>query len=398
MPHKKTEDIFIIEPLRTPFGSFGGSLSDVPAPVLASHVIKEIVTRTQVPAKSIDEVIIGQVLQGGSGQAPARQALRLAGLPDHIPAMTINKVCGSGLKAMMLASDSIRAGESEIVIAGGMENMSLAPYFLPKSRFGKRMGHRQILDMMIYDGLQDAYSGTHMGEITEAWIDKHQLTRREQDEYAIRSFQLAQAAMKNGLLQEELVYVEKKIRKGSVVVSEDEEPMRVDFNKLMSLPSAFRQNGTITAANASTISDGAALALVAGQEAVEKYNLQPVAKLVTSATVGMAPDLFPETDVHGIEKLVQKAGLDMGDIGLFEINEAFAAVVLLTIQMLKLDISKVNVNGGAVALGHPIGASGGRLVAALTREMKRRNERYGIVTLFLGGGEAVASLFELVDG
>lgn len=390
------ENVFIVSALRTPFGSFAGTLADTTAPELASQVISELMQRTTLTGKQIDEVIIGQVLQGGSAQAPARQAMRMAGLPDSTHAMTINKVCGSGLKAIVLAADSIRLGDTQTAIAGGMENMSQAPYALPKARFGQRLGNGEIVDLIIQDGLLDPYSQRHMGDITEDWIEKHGVTREAQDEYAARSYQLSQDALKNGTFTEELVPVSIKTRKGEITVSEDEEPLRGNIDKLPDLRPAFRKNGTITAGNASSINDGAGLALLASSEAVNKYNLKPIAKLIASSTNSIHPELFAEAPVGAIQKCCTKAGLQLSDIGLFEINEAFASVPLVAIKELGLNPEKVNVNGGAVSIGHPIGASGARLVATLLREMKVRKEKYGLATLCIGGGEAVAAIFELV--
>ena len=390
------ENVFIVSALRTPFGSFGGTLADVSAPELASQVISELIQQTSLAKEQIDEVIIGQVLQGGSAQAPARQAMRLAGLADSTHAMTINKVCGSGLKAIMLAADSIRLGDTQIAIAGGMENMSQAPYAVPKARFGQRLGNGEMVDLIIKDGLLDPYSQRHMGDITEDWVEKHGLTREDQDKYAARSYQLSQEALKNGTFTEELVPVSIKTRKGEVTVAEDEEPLRGKIEKLPGLRPAFRKNGTITAGNASSINDGAGLALLASGAAVNQYNLKPIAKLIASSTNSIHPELFAEAPVGAIQKCCAKAGLQISDIGLFEINEAFSSVPLVAIKELGLDPEKVNVNGGAASLGHPIGASGGRLVATLLREMKVRNEKYGLATLCIGGGEAVAAIFELV--
>jgi len=342
----------------------------------------------------VDEVILGQVLQGGCAQAPARQAMRFAGIPDSAHAMTINKVCGSGLKSMMLAAQSIRLGDSDVVLAGGMESMSLAPYALPSARFGQRMGNGEMLDLMIHDGLRDPYSGRHMGEITETWIEKCGVSRQEQDAFAERSYRLAQAALTNGTFKDELVPVVRQGRKGEVVVAADEEPNKVDFARLPSLKSVFRKDGTITAGNASTISDGAGGALLVSENAARTHNLRPVARLVAYATNSLSPDLFAEAPVAAIRKVVERAGLKLSDIGLFEINEAFAAVPLVAIRELGLDPETVNVNGGAVAIGHPVGASGARLAATLLREMRGRQVRYGLVTLCIGGGEAVAVIFE----
>ncbi len=390
------KDVFVVESLRTPLGSFGGALADVEAPRLGATVIKGLLEKTGLPADAIDEVIVGQVLSGGTGQAPARQAMRYAELPDSIPAMTINKVCGSGLKALMLGAGSIRLGDAEVVIAGGMENMSLAPYALSKGRYGYRMGNGELLDLMVHDGLQDPYSGKHMGVIAEATTEKYSLSREEQDAFAIDSYRKAQAALQEGTFKEEIVPVVKKGRQGDVVVSEDEEPLKVSFDKLTGLRAAFKKDGTITAGNASTINDGAGMTLLASAEAVQKYGLKPKAKLVAYASNSLHPDQFTEAPVGAIEKACAKAGLKISDIDLFEINEAFAAVTMIAIKTLGIDPAKVNVNGGAVAIGHPLGASGARLTATLVRELNKRQARYGLATLCIGGGEAVAVVFERV--
>lgn len=390
------KDIFVVESLRTPFGSFGGAFSEIEAPRLAEPVMRALLERTGLDPAAVDEVIVGEVLQGGVGQAPARQAMRYAGLPDSVPAMTINKVCGSGLKAIMLAAGSILLGDTGIAIAGGMENMSIAPYILKKARSGYRMGHGELLDLMVYDGLQDPYSGKHMGEIAEAAVATHAFSRESQDEYAIRSYTRAQKAVKEGIFKDEIVPFVKKTRKGEEVIADDEEPFKVDFEKLKQLRPAFSKEGTITAGNASTINDGAALSLLADEAALKKHNLKPRARLVAYATNSLAPELFPDAPVGAIEKVCARAGIKISDIDLFEINEAFSAVAMIAINQLKLDIEKVNVNGGAVALGHPIGASGGRLAATLIRELNKRQVRYGLATLCIGGGEAVSAIFERV--
>jgi acetyl-CoA C-acetyltransferase len=390
-------DTFVVDALRTPFGAFGGALSEVEAPHLASTVMKALVKRAGLDPAAIDEVIVGQVLAGGVGQAPARQAMRYAGLADSVHAMTINKVCGSGLKAILLGAGSIQLGEAEVVIAGGMENMSLAPFVLKKARYGYRLGHGELVDLMVYDGLQDAYSGKHAGEIADENAARHGLTREAQDEFAIQSYRLAQQAVKAGLFKDEIEPVVKKGRKGEETqVAEDEEPFKVDFNKLKQLRPAFTQHGTITAGNASTINDGAALALLASAAALKQHNLKPRARLVGSATFSTTPDLFPEAPVEAIRAVCAKTGVKLGEIDLFEINEAFAAVPLIAIKALALDPARVNVNGGAVAIGHPIGASGGRLVATAIRELHRRQAHYGLVSLCIGGGEALAAIFERV--
>jgi len=389
-------DVFVVEALRTPFGSFGGNLADVPAPQLAAAVIKELVARTGIPVAQIDQFIAGHVIQGGTGQAPARQAMRAAGLPDSIPAMTINKVCGSGLKAMMLAADAIRLGDDQLAIAGGMENMSLAPYALPQARYGMRMGNGEAIDLLIHDALRDPFSGRHMGEVTEVVVAEQGLNRQVQDEYALSSYHRAQAAQANGFLAREIVPVVKTGRKGEVRVDQDEEPARIDFDKFTSLRTVFKKDGTLTAGNASSINDGAAFALLASGAACKKLGLKARAKLVAYATNSLHPDLFPLAPVGAIERVCAKAGLNLNQIDLFEINEAFAAVTLLAIKNLHLDREKVNVNGGACAIGHPVGASGGRLVATLLNGLETSGGRYGLATLCIGGGEAVAAIFERV--
>ncbi len=386
-------EVFIVDGLRTPFCSFGGNLSSIEAPKLASFVIKELMNKTKLPKDAVSEVIIGNVLQAGIGQAPARQAMIYADLPENIPAMTINKVCGSGLKSVMLAFDSILLGNADIVIAGGMENMSLAPYYLKKARFGYRMGNGGVYDGLVHDGLWDPYGNVHMGNLAENVANKHGITRKEQDDYAIRSYKLSKKAQENDF-RDEIVSITIKIKKAESIIDKDEDPFRVDFEKIPSLKTVFKRNGTITAANASTISDGAALCLVASGSAVEKYSLSPLAKIVAHAQFSTKPALFPEAPVGAIKSLLKKTGLGIGDIDLFEINEAFATVVLVAQKELEIDLDKININGGAISIGHPIGASGGRLVLTLAKQLKKRNKKYGIATLCIGGGEAVAMLLE----
>ncbi len=390
------QDVYVIEALRTPFGSFGGALADIEAPVLASEVIKELLRRTNLGGDDIDEIIMGEVLNCGVGQAPARQAMIYANLPYKVHAMTINKVCGSGLKAIMLGAGSIKLGDSNIVLAGGAENMSKAPYVLKNARFGYRMGNGNLVDDMIFDGLWDPYDNIHMGVIAEEIAKKHSITREQQDEYAIRSYKLSQKATEEGVFNDEITPITIKDKKVDRVIDKDEDPYKVVFEKVSTLKGAFVKDGTVTAANSSTISDGAALCILASENAIKKYNLKPLARLVAYATNSLPPKQFPEAPVGAISKVLQKANLKLEDIGLFEINEAFAVVVLVAIKELGLDINKVNVNGGAVSIGHPIGASGGRLVATLVKQMKRQNAKYGLATLCIGGGEAVSAIFENV--
>jgi acetyl-CoA C-acetyltransferase len=389
-------DVYVVEGKRTPFGSFGGSLSDVDSTTLGATAIKGLLAGVSIDPSNVDEVIIGQVLSGGVGQAPARQAMRGAGIPDSTGAMTINKVCGSGLKAVMLGANSIRVGDSAIVVAGGMENMSMAPYFLKKARNGFRMGNGELIDLMIHDGLSDPDTGRHMVEIGEGSVERNGLTREEQDEFALRSYRLAQAAVREGVFKEEIVPVVKTVRGAEVVVADDEEPFKVDFDKVAKLKPVFKKDGTITAANASSINDGAAMLLLASADAVKLNNLTPRARIVASATSSLHPDYFPEAPVYAIKAVCAKAGLKIEDIDLFEINEAFASVALLAVKGLGIPLDKVNVNGGACAIGHPIGASGARLAITVIRELHRRKLRYGLATLCIGGGEAVAVIFERV--
>lgn len=390
------KNVYVVDALRTPFCSFGGALSDVPAPKLAAPVLARLLECSGITGENIDQVIAGQVISGCVGQAPARQAMRYANIPDSTDALTINKVCGSGLKAMMIGADAIRLGDAQIVIAGGMENMSMVPYALPAARYGFRMGPGVAVDMMIHDGLIDPYSGQHMGDIAEARVAGHNISRADQDEFTIGSYNRAQKAVLEGLFKAEIVSVIKSTRKGDVVVAEDEEPFKAELSKLSSLRPAFSKEGTITAGNASSISDGAAFSILAGEDAVKKYTLKPKARLVAYATYSSSPLLFTDAPVGAIERVCAKASLKPNDIGLFEINEAFAMVPLIAIKQLSLDRDKVNVNGGACAIGHPLGASGGRLVATIISQMHRSGERYGLVTLCIGGGEAVAAIFERI--
>jgi len=388
--------VYIIDALRTPFGSFGGSLADVPATQLAATVTKALLERTGIDPATLDQFIAGQVVPAGCGQAPARQAMRKAGIPDSVPALTINKACGSGLKAMMLIADTIRVGDDHLGIAGGMESMSLYPYALLDARFGLRMGNSQAVDLMLHDALLDPDSGRHMGDITEAMIEKHAISREAQDEYALSSYKRAQAAAQRGFHAREIVPVVKTTRKGEVVIDADEEPYRVDFDKFTALRPAFKKDGTVTAGNASTINDGAAFALLASGAACEKYGLKAKAKMLAYATNSLHPEEFPIAPIGAIERVCAKAGLTLDQIDLFEVNTAFSAVAMMTINTLKLDRSRVNINGGAISIGHPVGASGGRLVATVLNGLEETGGRYGLATLCIGGGEAVAAIFERV--
>lgn len=389
-------EVLVVDAARTPFGSFNGALSEEPAPRLAATVLQGLLARTGLPAAAVGEVVAGQILSGGNRQGPARQALRYAGIPDAVPAMSINKLCGSGLKAMMLAAGDIRLGEVETALAGGMESMSLAPYLLLRARQGYRMGNGELVDSLLHDGLLDAYDGRHMGELADGAARRHGIGRAEQDEYALRSYRLAQRAVSEGIFDAEIVPV-KRARKGEEqAVARDEDPFRVDLERLAKLRPAFGKEGTVTAGNASTLSDGAAFALLASEEAVRAHGLRPRARLVSWATNSLAPELFTDAPGDAVRRACAGAGIALADVDLFEVNEAFAVVALIAARALEVPLERLNVNGGAVALGHPVGASGGRLVATLVNELHRRGARYGVASLCIGGGEAVAAVLERI--
>lgn len=388
--------VFIAAAARTPVGSFQGAFAEVPAPRLGAAAIKEAVARAGIKAEAVDEVIMGNVLTAGLGQAPARQAMIYGGLPTSIPAMTINKVCGSGLKAVMLASDNIRLGNTQIAVAGGQENMTLAPHLLAKSRTGFRMGDTSLSDSMITDGLWDPYNNFHMGVAAELCVKENSFSREQQDEYAVGSYKKAQRAQAEGLFKKEIVPVEVASRKGPVKVEADEDPSKTDFAKIPSLKPAFEKTGTITAANASKINDGAAAVVLMSESAVKTNGVKPLARIVAHATHAQDPKWFTTAPVGAMMKAVKAAGLEMNQIDLFEINEAFAAVAMVAMKDLKLSNERVNVHGGAVAIGHPIGASGARILTTLVYALHAHNKRYGLATLCIGGGEAVAVVVEKV--
>ncbi|MCS6818116.1 MAG: acetyl-CoA C-acetyltransferase [Blastocatellia bacterium] len=388
-------DVVIVGAARTPIGSFLGALSGLSAPRLGAVAIREALHRASVAPDLVDEVIMGNVLQAGVGQAPARQAALFAGLPTKVECLTINKVCGSGLKAVMLAEQAIALGDAEIIVAGGMESMSNAPYLLERARTGYRLGHGEIVDSMIKDGLWDVYNDFHMGNAGELCARRLNISREEQDEYAAESYRRALRAQEQGLLAEEIVPIEvPQAKGGTVLVTEDEEPKRANFEKMKTLKPAFEPEGTITPANASKINDGAAAVVLMSYERANAMGVTPLARIVTAVAAARQPEEFTVAPVDAIQKVLKRAGLSLSDIDLFEINEAFAVVALAAIRLLELDPKKVNVNGGAVAFGHPIGASGARLLTTLLYEMKRRQARRGLVTLCIGGGEAVAMVVE----
>lgn len=388
-------EVVIVSGCRTPIGSFGGGLSSLPAPRLGAIVIGEAIKRAGIKKESVNEVIMGCVLTAGLGQAPARQAAIFAGLPDSIECMTINKVCGSGLKAIMLAAQAIQLGDAEITVAGGMESMSNAPYLLEKARSGYRIGHAQLIDSMIKDGLWDVYNDFHMGNAAELCAKECAVPREAQDEFSITSYKRALEAQKNCYFKEEIVSVSIPQKRGEpLVVSEDEEPKRVNFEKIPSLKPAFQKDGTVTAANSSKLNDGAAAVVVMSKEKAQQLGLQPLAKIVAYSSVAKKPEWFTTAPADVIPRVLSKAGLKKEDVDLFEINEAFAVVNLAVNKMLGLEMGKVNVHGGAVALGHPIGASGARILVTLLHAMKQRNAKRGLAAICIGGGEASGMVVE----
>ncbi|HCN04514.1 MAG TPA: acetyl-CoA C-acetyltransferase [Bacteroidetes bacterium] len=385
---------YIISAARTPIGSLLGSLQDLSAPQLGAVAIRAAVERAGIAGEHVDEVIMGNVLSGGVGQAPARQATIFAGLPKSVHAMTINKVCGSGLKAAMLADQAIRSGDANVIVAGGQESMTNAPHAMLDSRKGVKFGNARMVDLMQWDGLWDVYNQVPMGDAAELCASECAITRDMQDTFTIDSYTRAQKAIADGWFTQEIAPVTVKGRKGDIVVDTDEEPGRVIFDKIPTLKPTFKKDGTVTAANASSINDGAAALVIASESAVKSHGLKPMARIVAQASFAQDPLWFTTSPVTAIERVVAKAGLTLADIDLFEINEAFAVVVLAAEQKLGLDHGKVNVAGGAVALGHPIGASGARVLVTLLHGLQRTGGRYGLATLCIGGGEASAVVVE----
>ncbi len=389
-------DVVIVSAARTAVGKFGGSLAKIPAPELGSAVIRAVLERAGLPAEQISEVIMGQVLTAGSGQNPARQALLKAGLPNMVPGMTINMVCGSGLKAVMLAANAIIAGDDQIVIAGGQENMSAAPHVLPGSRDGFRMGDAKLVDTMIVDGLWDVYNQYHMGVTAENVAKEYGITREAQDQLAALSQNKAEAAQKAGRFDEEIVSIEIPQRKGEPLRFATDEFVRhgVTAESLAGLKPAFAKDGTVTAANASGLNDGAAAVLVMSAKKAEALGLQPLARIKAYASAGLDPKVMGMGPVPASRRCLERAGWTPGDLDLMEINEAFAAQALAVHQQMGWDTEKVNVNGGAIAIGHPIGASGCRILVTLLHEMKKRDAKRGLASLCIGGGMGVALALE----
>lgn len=390
--------VYIVGAARSAVGSFGGSLSKMPASTIGSHVIKGLLAQLKISPDKIDEVILGQVLAAGVGQNPARQASIQAGIPNTVPAMTINKVCGSGLKSVQLAYQAILLGDAQLVVAGGQENMSLAPHCLPNSRNGQRMGDWALKDTMIVDGLWDIFNDYHMGQTAENIANKFNITRDEQDAFAALSQQKAEKALKENRFQDEIIPISVNKGKNEVIEFTQDEYPRAGTTKetLSKLKPAFNPQGTVTAGNASGINDGAAILIVASEEAVKKFNLKPLAKIVAAATAGVPPELMGTGPIPASRFCLDKAGWRVQDLDLIESNEAFAAQSLCVNKEMGWDNNKVNVNGGAIALGHPIGASGARILVSLIHELKRRKLKKGLATLCVGGGQGVALAIEMV--
>jgi acetyl-CoA C-acetyltransferase len=386
----------ITSAVRTPIGSFNGVLAEVSAPLLAAHVLKENLSRSKLEPGEVDEVILGMVLQANAGQAPARQAAIYGGLPPSVSAWTVNKVCSSGLRAVMSAAQAIALGEAKVMMAGGMENMSQSPYYLDEARRGYRLGNGTLVDGMIKDGLWDPYKNQHMGMCGELCAREHKIDRAAQDDFATESYKRTLDAQKSGKFDGEIVPVVIKSRKGETVVKIDEEPGKVDFTKLAVLKPAFEKDGTITAANASKINDGAAAVTVMAYEEATRRGLKALARIVGYSTFSQEPEWFTTAPAGAVDKLLRRIGWRKIDVDLFELNEAFAVVGLVNIKLLGLDPKKVNLFGGAVALGHPIGASGCRILVTLLTALKETGGKRGIVSLCNGGGEATALAVEVL--
>ena len=389
-------DVVIVSARRTPIGAFQGALAPASATQLGAAAARAAIESAGVKAADIQEVIMGCVLAAGLGQAPARQAAIGAGVPPEVPATTINKMCGSGLKAVMLAADQIRTGDIDAALAGGLESMSNAPYLLPKARAGYRMGHGEVLDHMFYDGLQSPFDGKLMGTFAEATAAKFGFTRTEQDAYATESVRRALRAIESGDFDAEVAAVTVKGRKGETVVAKDETPFTCDISKIASLKPAFAKDGTVTAASSSSISDGAAALVLASESAARARGLQPLARVLAYASHANPPEWFTTAPIGAIQKVLAKLGWKSHDVDLYEVNEAFAAVTMAAMREVEIDPARMNVNGGACALGHPIGASGARILTTLVHALRTRRAKRGIASLCIGGGEAVALAVEML--
>jgi len=388
------KEVYIVSAVRTPIGAFGGGLAEVAATQLGAVAVKAAVERSGINPEDVNEVLMGSVLQGNLGQAPARQAAKFAGLPDHVQCTTINKVCASGMKSVIFATQSILLGDSDIVVAGGMENMSNTPYYVEKARYGYRYGNGQLLDAIVKDGLTDVYHQNLMGNSAELCAEKYKITREQQDEFAINSYKKSAAAWAAGKFAEEVVPVTVATRKGEVVISEDEEYKNANFEKIPTLKTVFQKNGTVTAGNASKLNDGASAMVLMSKEKADAMGIKPLAKIIGYADAEQAPEWFTTTPSLAIPRAVEKAGLKMSDISFFEINEAFSVISLANNQLMNLDPAIVNVNGGAVALGHPLGNSGSRIIVTLIHVLKQNKAKYGVAGICNGGGGASAIVIE----
>jgi acetyl-CoA C-acetyltransferase len=389
------KEVQIISAARTAVGSFQGGLSSLSATKFGSVVVEEVIKRAGIKKEEVDQVIMGNVISGGLGQAPARQAALGAGLPDTVGCMTINKVCGSGMKSVMLAAQAIMLEDAEVIVAGGMESMTNGPYLLYRARSGYRMGNGELVDSMIKDGLWDPYDDCHMGNFAELCGEKYKFSRERQDEFSLESYRRALEAQKEGRFREEIVPVEIPGKKGEPIIFDtDEDPGKLKVEKVPTLKPAFKKDGTVTAANASSISDGAAAVLVMSSEKAKSLGCQPRARILGYAEASIAPKWFTVAPVEAIKRVFKKTGMSKDDIDLFEINEAFSVVTLRAIEEFNLDPAKVNINGGAVSLGHPIGCSGARILVTLLYAMKERKAKIGLATLCIGGGESVAMVVE----
>lgn len=390
------KNVYIVGAARTPIGKFGGSLANIPAPDLGAIAIKEAVKRAGIKPEDVEEVIMGNVLQAGLGQNPARQASIKAGIPVDIPAMTVNKVCGSGLKSVILGAQALIHGDADIVVAGGMENMSRAPFLLNDARWGYRMNDGKLVDEMIYDGLWDAFNQYHMGITAENLAERYGISREEQDKFALESQRKAEKAQKEGKFDEEIVPVVIPQKKGEQVVFDKDEHIRygTTYEALARLKPAFKEGGTVTAGNSSGINDGAAAVVLSSEYKVKELGLKPLAKIISYGTAAVDPAIMGIAPVYAVERALKKAGMTINDIDLIELNEAFAAQALAVLKVLNPPLERVNVNGGAIALGHPIGASGCRILVTLLYEMQRCNVRFGLASLCIGGGQACAVIVE----
>ncbi|MEO6837287.1 MAG: acetyl-CoA C-acyltransferase [Ginsengibacter sp.] len=390
------KEVYIISAVRTPIGSFGGSLKDISAPNLGAVAIKGAIEKAGIKPADVEEVYMGCVLQANLGQAPARQASIFAGLPENVCCTTVNKVCASGMKAIMNGAQSILLGDADVIIAGGMENMSSAPFYAPSVRWGNKYGNTNLIDGMAKDGLTDVYNDYAMGNAAELCAKECNISREQQDEFAIESYKRSQAATNEGKFKDEIVGVEIQQRKGDpIVMLKDEEPFNVKFDKIPELKSPFEKGGSVTAANASTINDGAAALVLMSKEKAESLGLKPIAKILSYADAEQAPEWFTTTPSFAVPKAIKKAGLQISDVDFFELNEAFSVVGIVNTQNMKLDTSKVNVNGGAVALGHPLGCSGARIIVTLINVLKQNNGKIGAAGICNGGGGASAMVIEL---